>query len=572
MSPVDRRQEGGGFVTVKSDIEIAHEAKLQPVQTIAAGLGLDLEDLELYGSYKAKIRMETIERVRGCEDGALVVVTAMTPTPAGEGKSTTTVGLGDAFRKIGKRAIVAIREPSLGPCFGVKGGAAGGGHAQVMPMDDINLHFTGDFHAITSAHNLLAAMLDNHMFQGNALGIDTRRVIWKRVLDMNDRALRSVVLGLGGPVNGIPREAGFEITGASEVMAILCLSRDLQDLKSRVGRMVIAERPNGSFVTAGELGVSGSLTVLLKDAIKPNLVQTLEGTPAFVHGGPFANIAHGCSSLMATRLALKLGEIVVTEAGFASDLGAEKFFDIKCRMGGLTPSAAVIVATVRALKMHGGVKKEDLGGENVAAVRGGLENLSKHVENVRQFGVPAVVALNHFTKDTAAEVAVVMEACKALGVPARISRVWELGGEGGTDLAQAVLDAVKGSETSGFRTLYPDAMPLGKKIETIATKVYGADGVNVLPVAAAKLAKYEELGYGALPVCMAKTQNSLSDDAKKLGRPRGFTVTIRDAKLSAGAGFVVAYAGDIMTMPGLPKKPAAESIDIDDNGNVVGLF
>ena len=572
MSPVDRRQEGGGFVTVKSDIEIAHEAKLQPVQTIAAGLGLDLEDLELYGSYKAKIRMETIERVRGCEDGALVVVTAMTPTPAGEGKSTTTVGLGDAFRKIGKRAIVAIREPSLGPCFGVKGGAAGGGHAQVMPMDDINLHFTGDFHAITSAHNLLAAMLDNHMFQGNALGIDTRRVIWKRVLDMNDRALRSVVLGLGGPVNGIPREAGFEITGASEVMAILCLSRDLQDLKSRVGRMVIAERPNGSFVTAGELGVSGSLTVLLKDAIKPNLVQTLEGTPAFVHGGPFANIAHGCSSLMATRLALKLGEIVVTEAGFASDLGAEKFFDIKCRMGGLTPSAAVIVATVRALKMHGGVKKEDLGGENVAAVRGGLENLSKHVENVRQFGVPAVVALNHFTKDTAAEVAVVMEACKALGVPARISRVWELGGEGGTDLAHAVLDAVNGSETSGFRTLYPDAMPLGKKIETIATKVYGADGVNVLPVAAAKLAKYEELGYGALPVCMAKTQNSLSDDAKKLGRPRGFTVTIRDAKLSAGAGFVVAYAGDIMTMPGLPKKPAAESIDIDDNGNVVGLF
>jgi formate--tetrahydrofolate ligase len=410
------------------------------------------------------------------------------------------------------------------------------------------------------------------MFQGNALGIDTRRVIWKRVLDMNDRALRHIVVGLGGAVNGIPRESGFEITAASEIMAILCLSRDLQDLKGRVGRIVIGERPNGSFVTAGELGVAGSLTVLLKDAIKPNLVQTLEGTPAFVHGGPFANIAHGCNSLMATRLALKLGEVVITEAGFASDLGAEKFFNIKCRVGGLTPSAAVIVATVRALKMHGGVRKEDLGAENVAAVRGGLENLSKHVENVRQFGVPAVVALNHFTRDTDAEVAVVMEACKALAVPARISRVWERGGEGGTDLAQAVLDAMKGSETSEFRTLYPDAMPLGEKIETIAIKVYGADGVNMLPAAAARLAKYEELGYGALPVCMAKTQNSLSDDAKMLGRPRGFTVTIRDARLSAGAGFVVAYAGDIMTMPGLPKKPAAESIDIDDNGNVVGLF
>jgi formate--tetrahydrofolate ligase len=559
-------------VTVKSDIEIAHEAELQPVQTIAAGLGLDVQDLELYGSYKAKIRMETIERVRSGKDGSLVLVTAMTPTPAGEGKSTTTVGLGDAFRRIGKRAIVAIREPSLGPCFGVKGGAAGGGYAQVMPMEDINLHFTGDFHAITSAHNLLAATLDNHMFQGNALGVDTRRVSWKRVLDMNDRALRNVVVGLGGPVNGIPRESGFEITVASEIMAILCLSRDLQDLKSRVGRIVVGERPDGSFVTAAQLGVAGSLTVLLKDAIKPNLVQTLEGTPAFVHGGPFANIAHGCNSLMATRLALKLGEVVVTEAGFASDLGAEKFFNIKCRAGRLTPSAAVIVATVRALKMHGGVRKEDLGGANVAAVHAGLENLAKHVENVRQFGVPAVVALNHFSRDTDAEVAVVMEACKGLGVPARISRVWERGGEGGTDLAQAVLDVVKGNGTSAFQMLYPDAMPLGKKIETIASNMYGADGVNILPAAASKLAKYEELGYGALPVCMAKTQSSLSDDAKKLGRPRGFTVTIRDAKLSAGAGFVVAYAGDIMTMPGLPKKPAAESIDIDDDGNVVGLF
>jgi formate--tetrahydrofolate ligase len=465
---------------------------------------------------------------------------------------------------------VAIREPSLGPCFGMKGGAAGGGYAQVMPMEDINLHFTGDFHAITSAHNLLAAALDNHIFQSNALGFDTRRVLWKRVLDMNDRALRNVVVGLGGPVNGVPRESGFEITVASEIMAILCLSLDLKDVKARVARIVVGERGDGSYITAGDLGVAGSLAVLLKDAIKPNLVQTLEGTPAFVHGGPFANIAHGCNSLMATRLALKLGDVVVTEAGFASDLGAEKFFDIKCRAGGLTPSAAVIVATVRALKMHGGVKREDLGAENVAAVRAGLENLAKHVENVRQFGVPAVVALNHFTRDTDAEVAVVMDACRALGVPARLSRVWERGGEGGTELAQAVLDAANGA--SKFHTLYPDDMPLVKKIETIATSLYGAGDVNILLTALTKLQKYEALGYGRLPVCMAKTQNSLSDDAKKLGRPRGFTVTIRDAKLAAGAGFVVAYAGDIMTMPGLPKKPAAESIDIDDDGRVVGLF
>ncbi len=559
-------------MTVKSDIEIAREAKLQPVTAVAATLGLGPDDLELYGSYKAKVRMETIERLRSGKDGMLVLVTAMTPTPAGEGKSTTTVGLGDAFRKIGKRAIVAIREPSLGPCFGMKGGAAGGGYAQVMPMEDINLHFTGDFHAITSAHNLLAAALDNHIFQSNALGFDTRRVAWKRVLDMNDRALRNVVLGLGGPVNGVPRESGFEITVASEIMAILCLALDLKDVKARVSRIVVGERADGSFITAGELGVAGSLAVLLKDAIKPNLVQTLEGTPAFVHGGPFANIAHGCNSLMATRLALKLGDVVVTEAGFASDLGAEKFFDIKCRAGGLTPSAAVIVATVRALKMHGGVKREDLGLENVAAVRAGLDNLAKHVENVRQFGVPPVVALNHFTKDTDAEVTVVMDACRALNVPARISRVWERGGEGGTELAQAVLEAATSAGASKFRTLYPDDMPLVKKIETIATSVYGAADVNILLPALTKLTKYESLGYGRLPVCMAKTQNSLSDDAKKLGRPRGFTVTVRDAKLSAGAGFVVAYAGDIMTMPGLPKKPAAESIDIDDDGHVVGLF
>ena len=556
----------------KTDIEIARAAKLQPVQAIAEGLGLGNGDLESYGSVKAKIRLETIARFQGQPDGALVLVTAMTPTAAGEGKSTTTVGLGDAFRHLGKRSIVTIREPSLGPCFGIKGGAAGGGYAQVMPMEDINLHFTGDFHAVTSAHNLLAAVLDNHLFQGNALGLDARRLAWKRVLDMNDRALRNVIVGLGGPAHGIPRESGFEITVASEIMAVLCLSKDLKDLKARIGRVIVGERADGAFVTAAELGVAGALTVLLKDATKPNLVQTLEGTPAFVHGGPFANIAHGCNSLMATRLALKLGDIVVTEAGFATELGAEKFFDIKCRAGGLTPSAAVIVATVRALKMHGGVRKDDLGSENVAAVRAGLANLEKHVENIRWFGVPAVVALNHFTKDTDAEIDAVLAACKTMRVPARISRVWERGGAGGTELAQAVVEAMNARDRSAFRPLYAETLPLTKKIETIATTLYGADGVTILPAAATKLTKYESLGFAGLPVCMAKTQSSLSDDATKLGRPRHFTVTIRDAKLAAGAGFVVAYAGDVMTMPGLPKKPAAETIDLDDDGNVVGLF
>ena len=557
---------------MKTDLEIARAAKLQPVQAIAEGLGLGNGDLESYGSVKAKIRLETIARFQGQPDGALVLVTAMTPTAAGEGKSTTTVGLGDAFRHLGKRSIVTIREPSLGPCFGIKGGAAGGGYAQVMPMEDINLHFTGDFHAVTSAHNLLAAVLDNHLFQGNALGLDARRLAWKRVLDMNDRALRNVIVGLGGPAHGIPRESGFEITVASEIMAVLCLSKDLKDLKARIGRMIVGERADGAFVTAAELGVAGALTVLLKDAIKPNLVQTLEGTPAFVHGGPFANIAHGCNSLMATRLALKLGDIVVTEAGFATELGAEKFFDIKCRAGGLTPSAAVIVATVRALKMHGGVRKDDLGSENVAAVRAGLANLEKHVENIRWFGVPAVVALNHFTKDTDAELDAVLAACKTMRVPARISRVWERGGAGGTELAQAVVEAMNAGDRAAFRPLYAETQPLTKKIETIATTLYGADGVTILPAAATKLTRYESLGFAGLPVCMAKTQSSLSDDATKLGRPRHFTVTIRDAKLAAGAGFVVAYAGDVMTMPGLPKKPAAETIDLDDDGNVVGLF
>jgi formate--tetrahydrofolate ligase len=554
----------------KSDIQIAQEAKLQPIQAIGETLGLRESDLEVYGRFKAKLTTEAIERLRERPDGVLVLVTAMTPTPAGEGKSTTTVGLGDAFRRIGKRSMVAIREPSLGPCFGIKGGAAGGGYAQVMPMEDINLHFTGDFHAVTSAHNLLGAVLDNHIFQGNALGFDVRRVAWKRVLDMNERALRNVVLGLGGSAHGVPRESGFEITAASEIMAALCLASDLADLKARVARMIVGERPDGSFIAAGELKVAGALTVLLRDALRPNLVQTLEGTPAFVHGGPFGNIAHGCNSLIATRAALKLAEVVVTEAGFATELGAEKFFDIKCRAGGLTPSAAVIVATVRALKMHGGVARDRLATENVEAVGAGLANLEKHVENVRHFGVPPVVALNHFTTDSGAEVAAVMEACARFGVPARLSRVWERGGDGGTDLAQAVLAAMgTGSE---FHPLYPDAMPLTQKIHAIARALYGAAGVTLLTAAATKLAKYETMDHGHLPVCMAKTQNSLSDDPQKLGRPRDFTVTIRDAKLAAGAGFVVAYAGDILTMPGLPKKPAAESIDIDKDGNVVGLF
>jgi formate--tetrahydrofolate ligase len=556
----------------KSNIEIAREAKLRPITRVAEELGLEPGDIEPYGAFKAKVRLETVARLGERPNGKLVLVTAMTPTPAGEGKSTTTVGLADAFRRLGKRAVVAIREPSLGPCFGVKGGAAGGGYAQVVPMEDINLHFTGDLHAVTAAHNLLAAVVDNHLFHGNGLGLDPRRVVWKRVLDMNDRALRQIVVGLGGPVNGVPRESGFEITVASEIMAILCLATDLHDLKARIARVIVGETAGGQFVSAGQLNVAGALTVLLKDALKPNLVQTIEGTPAFVHGGPFANIAHGCNSVMATRLALKLADIVVTEAGFASDLGAEKFFDIKCRVGGLVPSAAVIVATVRALKMHGGSPKESLLHEDVDAVRRGLDNLAKHVENVRHFGVPAVVALNHFVSDTEAEVSAVMGACRELGVPARVSRVWADGGAGGVDVADAVLGAIKEQDAPRFSYLYEDELPLAKKMEKIATTLYGADGISVLPPAATKLAKYEATGYGRLPVCMAKTQNSLSDDPKKLGRPRGFTVTVRDVKLAAGAGFVVGYAGDIMTMPGLPKQPSAEAIDIDASGNIVGLF
>jgi len=538
----------------KQDIEIARAVKLQPIQAIGEKLGLNGDDLEPYGTYKAKVRWEVIERASSRPDGALVLVTAMTPTPAGEGKSTTTIGLADGLRRLGKRAIVAMREPSLGPVFGVKGGGTGGGHTQVAPMEDINLHFTGDMHAIGAAHNLLAAMLDNHLAQGNALGLDTRRILWNRVIDMNDRALRRLVLGLGGTAHGVPREGGFDITVASEVMAILCLARDLPDFKARVERIAIADKGQGPLVTAHELHAAGAMTVLMKDAIKPNLVQTLDGTPALVHGGPFGNIAHGCNSLIATRLGLKLGEVVVTEAGFGSDLGAEKFMDIKCRTGGLVPSAAVIVATTRALALHGD------------------ENLAKHVENVRLFGIPPVVALNRFTDDTDDKIARVAATCKTLGVPFGVSRGWELGGAGVTELAGAVLDAIGAGDRSAFRYLYPDELGLAAKLQTIATRIYGADGVTFTPPASAKLERFEALGYGRLPVCVAKTQNSLSDDPKRPGRPRGFTITVRDAKLSAGAGFVVAYAGDILTMPGLPKVPGAEGIDIDANGNVVGLF
>jgi len=538
----------------KQDIEIARAVKLQPIQAIGEMLGLNGNDLEPYGTYKAKIRWDVIERTTSRPDGELVLVTAMTPTPAGEGKSTTTIGLADGLRRLGKRSIVAMREPSLGPVFGVKGGGTGGGHTQVAPMEDINLHFTGDMHAIGAAHNLLAAMIDNHLTQGNLLNLDSRRIVWRRVMDMNDRALRRLVIGLGGTAHGVPRETGFDITVASEIMAILCLARDLQDFKARVERVVVADRGEGPFVTARELKAAGAMTVLMKDAIKPNLVQTLDGTPAFVHGGPFANIAHGCNSLIATRLALKLGEFVVTEAGFASDLGAEKFVDIKCRTGGLKPSAAVIVTTTRALATHG------------------EENLAKHVENVRLYGLAPVVALNHFTDDTDAQIGQVTSMCKTLGVPCGVSRGWELGGAGVTDLAGMVLEAISAKDRAGVRFLYPDDAKLTAKLETIVTKIYGADGVAFAPAAGAKLARYESLGYGRLPVCVAKTQNSLSDDPKRPGRPRGFTVTIRDVALSAGAGFVVAYAGDILTMPGLPKVPGAEGIDIDPSGNIVGLF
>ena len=554
-----------------SDIEIAQQAKMQKITDVAAKLGISEDDIELYGKYKAKLSYDLIRRVKDKKDGKLILVTAITPTPAGEGKSTTTVGLAQGLAKLGKKVIVALREPSLGPCMGIKGGAAGGGYSQVVPMEDINLHFTGDFHAITSAHMLLAAMLDNHIQQGNALNIDPRRIAWKRVVDMNDRELRNIVVGLGGKAHGVPRQDGFDITVASEVMAILCLASSLHDLKERLAKIIVAYDYNGNPVTAGQIKAQGAMAALLKDAVKPNLVQTLENVPAIIHGGPFANIAHGCNSVMATQTGLKLADYTITEAGFGADLGAEKFFDIKCRYAGLKPDAAVIVATVRALKMHGGVPKTDLKTPNVEAVKKGLVNLEKHIENVKKFGVPCVVAINIFAQDTAEELEAVREHCAKHGVNVALSDVFAKGGEGGIDLAKEVI-ALADSSESKFAPIYPLDMSLKGKIETIAKEIYGADGVNYTKEADKALKEFEELGYGNLPICMAKTQYSFSDDPALLGRPSGFKITIRNCRIAAGAGFIVVLTGDVMTMPGLPKVPAAEKIDVTDDGVISGLF
>ena len=556
---------------MKTDIEIAQEAKMIPIKEVAAAYGITEDDLEFYGKYKAKITDELWEQVKDRPDGKLVLVTAINPTPAGEGKTTTTVGLGQAFAKLNKKAIIALREPSLGPCFGIKGGAAGGGYAQVVPMEDLNLHFTGDFHAITSANNLLAAMLDNHIQQGNSLGIDTRQILWKRCLDMNDRVLRNIVVGLGAKADGFVREDHFVITVASESMAILCLAENMADLKERLGRIIVAYNYQGEPVTAADLKAVGAMAALLKDALKPNLIQTLEHTGALVHGGPFANIAHGCNSVRATRTALKLADITVTEAGFGADLGAEKFFDIKCRMAGLKPDAVVLVATVRALKYNGGVPKAELSKENLDALKKGIVNLEKHIENLQKFGVPVVVTLNSFITDTEAEYEFVKNFCEERGCEFALSKVWEKGGEGGIQLAQKVLDTLEQKE-SHFAPIYPDEASLTEKIETVAREIYGADGGSYSPAAAKALKKAEEMGFGNLPVCMAKTQYSLSDDQTKLGRPEHFTINVRDAYVSAGAGFVVVLTGAIMTMPGLPKTPAAEGIDVDDTGKITGLF
>ncbi len=553
-----------------SDVEIAQGAKVEKISVAAEKLGLTEDDLEFYGKFKAKISADVWSRIEKNPDGKLILVTAITPTPAGEGKTTTSIGLADAFARLGKKICVALREPSLGPCFGIKGGAAGGGYAQVVPMEDINLHFTGDFHAITTAHNLLAAVVDNHLQQGNELKIDVRRVVWKRVLDLNDRALRNVIVGLGGRINGVPRESGFDITVASEMMAILCLAKDFADLKERLGKIIVAYTADGAPITANDLKVTGSLALLLKDAIKPNLVQTLEGTPALIHGGPFANIAHGCNSVMATKYALKLADIVVTEAGFGADLGAEKFLDIKCRMSGLRPDAVVIVATIRALKMHGGIDKKNLSEPNVAAVERGLENLEKHIENIQGFGLPAIVALNDFPTDTAEEISAVEKICAAKNVRFARSKVFAEGGAGGIDLAKAVEDSF--NDAKNFKFTYADDTSLKFKILAVAKKIYGADGVTFLPAAKKQLTEIEQLGFGGLPICIAKTQYSLSDDASKLGRPKDFNVTVREVKISAGAGFVVVLSGNIMTMPGLPKRPAAEQIDITPDGVISGLF
>jgi formate--tetrahydrofolate ligase len=554
-----------------SDIEIAQQAKPEPIAKIADKLGIPQSHLVPYGSNKAKVSLKFYNEVKDKPTGKLILVTGINPTPAGEGKSTVTVGLGDGLRKLGKRSVVCLREPSLGPCFGVKGGAAGGGYSQVIPMEDINLHFTGDFHAVTTAHNLLAALIDNHLQQGNSLGLDVRRITWRRLMDMNDRALRNVLLGLGGTGDGIPRETGFDITPASEVMAVLCLAEDLGDLKERFGNMIVAQHKGGEMVRAREIKAHGAMTVLMRDALAPNLVQTLEGTPAFVHGGPFGNIAHGCNSVVATKLALALSEYTVTEAGFGADLGAEKFFDIKCRKAGLTPAAAVIVCTVRALKMHGGVAKTALGGENVQALEAGSANVRQHVENLRKFGVPVVIALNHFTADTKAEVDTLHRLAKDWGVPLVVSEGWAKGGEGTTALAQTVIKTID-STPSRFKPLYPDDMPLWEKTRTIAREIYRADDIEAPPAIRRRFETLEEKGFGDLPICVAKTQYSFSADPTLLGTPRKYVVPVRDIKLSAGAGFCVVYTGDIMTMPGLPKVPAAEKIDIDQNGNVVGLF
>lgn len=556
---------------MKTDIEIAQKAVLENIVDVAGRIGIEPDDLELYGKYKAKISDEYIEHIGENADGKLILVTAINPTPAGEGKTTISVGLGQAFGTLGKKAIIALREPSLGPCFGIKGGAAGGGYAQVVPMEDLNLHFTGDFHAITSANNLLAALLDNHIQQGNELGIDSRQIVWKRCLDMNDRALRNVVVGLGGKTDGVVREDHFVITVASEIMAILCLASDMADLKERLGRIIVAYNYQGDPVTASDLNAVGAMAALLKDAMKPNLIQTLEHTPAIIHGGPFANIAHGCNSIRATKTALKMADYVITEAGFGADLGAEKFFDIKCRMAGLKPDAVVLVATVRALKYNGGVAKADLSKENMEALRTGIVNLEKHIENLHKYGVPIVVTLNSFVTDTEAEIEYVRKFCQDRDCEFAVSEVWEKGGEGGVELAGKVLETLEKKE-SHFKVLYEDNISLKDKIETVASEIYGAGSVSYAPAAERQLNKLEELGFGNMPVCMAKTQYSLSDDPTLLGRPAGFTMNVREVYVSAGAGFVVVLTGAVMTMPGLPKKPAAYGIDVNEGGVITGLF
>ena len=559
------------IVSYKSDIEIAREANKLPIVEVAKKIGLEEDDLELYGKYKAKIASHVWDKVKGNEDAKLILVTAINPTPMGEGKSTTSVGLVDGLNHIGKKAMIALREPSLGPCFGIKGGAAGGGYAQIVPMEDINLHFTGDLHAITSAHNLLAAMLDNHLQQGNDLDIDVRQILFRRVVDLNDRALRSVNLGLGGKANGVPRESGFDITVASEIMAILCLANDLMDLKERFGNILVAYSRAGKPIYARDLKAHGAMTVLMKDAIKPNLVQTLENNPSFVHGGPFANIAHGCNSVQATKFAIKLADYAVTEAGFGADLGAEKFLDVKCRFAGLKPAAVVIVATIRALKYNGGVPKTDLTTEDLEAVKAGFCNLEKHIENIQKFGLPAVVAINAFPTDTKAELDLCRQLCEGKGAEVALSEVWAKGGEGGVELARKVVAAAE-SNKADFKFLYPDEMPIKEKIQTVAREVYGADGVNFTPEAEKAIENFTKQGYSKFPVIMAKTQYSLTDDQTKLGRPTGFTITVREVRASVGAGFLVCITGAIMTMPGLPKRPAAEVIDIDENFVISGLF